>query len=291
MAPDATWTVTTLNESETATQQNAETGEELKEKYIGRMPTGKRTYYLGNGAVKEGSFKLCVKDKSYVEGTIVTINGQQAFQPTDYGDPDQALWFYDVIDDHGKLVTLGGIFAEAHQVGTIDYDSGRVTIDFDDEEFTRELYVGDPAHAADSSSNGNNNNNNSTGKYHGLNPPNSHVKFTWSPVFSVPVRGIHYLGRADSGFLRKGPTTFIVECESDETNTSGGNDSTHGGGESTVTTRAGLYGVVRKVDVGWIRDPRRGDAHARRSGAGRERGRRNGEQKEKRGQERAPERR
>ena len=49
--------------------------------------------------------------------------------------------------------------------------------------------------------------------------------------------------------------------------------------------------LVREVDVGGIRDPRRGDAHARRSGAGRERGRRNGEQKEKRGQERAPERR
>ena len=255
-APIAKWTVTTVNENDTATQQNATTGEELKEKYVGRMPTGKKTYYLGFGAVKEGSFKLCVKDKSYVEGEIVSMYGQNYFQPTELGDPDEALWFFDVIDDNGKLVTLGGIFAEAHQVGTIDYNSGRVTIDFDDEEFTRELYVGDPAKAADSASNGNNNgnnnNNNNTGKYHGLNPPNSYVKFTWSPVFSVPVRGVHFLGDVDEGFLREGLTTFIVEASSSsDSGTIGGQDSTSGAQTPSVGTSAGLYGVVRNVDVGW----------------------------------------
>ena len=259
-APIAKWTVTTVNESDTATQQNATTGEELKEKYVGRMPTGKKTYYLGFGAVKEGSFKLCVKDKSYVEGEIVSMYGQNYFQPTELGDPDEALWFFDVIDDHGKLVTLGGIFAEAHQVGTIDYNSGRVTIDFDDEEFTRELYVGDPAKAADSASNGNNNgnnnNNNNTGKYHGLNPPNSHVKFTWSPVFSVPVRGVHFLGDADEGFLREGLTTFVIDAEASadaEGEGTGGNTEGGNEGDQTSTTfnKAHIYGVVRHVDVGW----------------------------------------
>ena len=126
-APDATWIVSTLNESGEAALQNAETGEAVREKYIGRMPTGERTFYLGGGAVKEGSFKLCLKDKNYVEGTIVSVLGVNYFQPTKLGDSDSALWFYGVIDQDGKLMTRGGIFADAHQVGTIDYDSGRVT--------------------------------------------------------------------------------------------------------------------------------------------------------------------
>ena len=193
MAPDATWTVTTLNEAGTATQQNAEPEEELREKYIGRMPTGRRTYYLGGGAVKEGSFKLLIKDKNYVEGEAVAINGQNYFQPTALGDPDEALWFYDVIDQEGELVTRGGIFADAHTVGTIDYNSGRITIDFDDEEFTSEILVGDPSDAESESGNNNGNNGNNN-TYHGLHPADSYVKFTWSPVSVVPVKGIHFLG-------------------------------------------------------------------------------------------------
>ena len=59
-APVATWTVTTANEISTA-GDNADAQVSDKEKYIGRMPTGKRTYYLG-GAIKEGSFKLLLKD-------------------------------------------------------------------------------------------------------------------------------------------------------------------------------------------------------------------------------------
>ena len=246
-APDATWTVTTLNEADTATQQNATTGEEAREKYIGRMPKGKRTFYLGNGAVKEGSFKLCMKDKNYVEGEIITLGGERMFYPTKLGSPDEALWFYSVIDQNGKLVTRGGIFAEAHEVGTIDYDTGRVTINFDDEEFTYELMVGDPSQAEG----GNGGNTGNTTTYHGLNPPTSYVKFVWSPVYSVPVRGLHYLSDPATGRLLEGPTTFTVEYTASDTATAGGSDSTSGGGDLHVTTRRMLYGVVRKVYVGW----------------------------------------
>ncbi|MBQ8125968.1 MAG: DUF1735 and LamG domain-containing protein [Kiritimatiellae bacterium] len=239
-APTATWTVSTVNESGTATQQNATTSEEVREKYIGQMPTGTRTYYLGSGAIKEGSFKLCIKDKNYVEGQIVELLGQRYFQPTGYGDADAALWYYDVIDQGGKLVQSGGIFAESHQVGTIDYDTGRVTIDFDDEEFTDELYVGDPSQAAGAS--GSNGNNGSTTTYHGLNPPTCYVKLVWSPATTIPVKGRHYLSDATTGFLREGATTFTVEAAAADSDVDQ---------NSTSTAKARLYGVVRGVDVGW----------------------------------------
>ena len=239
-APTATWTVSTLNESGSATQQNTTTSEEVREKYIGQMPTGTRTFYLGSGAIKEGSFKLCIKDKNYVEGQIVELLGQRYFQPTGYGDADAALWYYDVIDQGGKLVQSGGIFAESHQVGTIDYDTGRVTIDFDDEEFTDELYVGDPSQAAGAS--GNNGNNGNTTTYHGLNPPTCYVKLVWSPATTIPVKGRHYLSDATTGFLREGATTFTVEAAAADSDVDQ---------NSTSTAKAGLYGVVRGVDVGW----------------------------------------
>ena len=239
-APTATWTVSTVNESGTATQQNATTSEEVREKYIGQMPTGTRTYYLGSGAIKEGSFKLCIKDKNYVEGQIVELLGQRYFQPTGYGSPDTALWYYDVIDQGGKLVQAGGIFAESHQVGTIDYDTGRVTIDFDDEEFTDELYVGDPSQAAGAS--GDSGSSGTTTVYHGLNPPSSYVKLVWSPATTIPVKGRHYLSDATTGFLREGATTFTVEAAAADSDVDQ---------NSTSTAKAGLYGVVRGVDVGW----------------------------------------
>ena len=239
-APTATWTVSTVNESGSATQQNTTTSEEVREKYIGQMPTGTRTFYLGSGAIKEGSFKLCIKDKNYVEGQIVELLGQRYFQPTGYGDADAALWYYDVIDQGGKLVQSGGIFAESHQVGTIDYDTGRVTIDFDDEEFTDELYVGDPSQAAGAS--GNNGNNDSTTTYHGLNPPTCYVKLVWSPATTIPVKGRHYLSDATTGFLREGATTFTVEAAAADSDVDQ---------NSTSTAKARLYGVVRGVDVGW----------------------------------------
>ena len=250
--PDATWTVTTHNESVDDSGDGKE-ATKPPEKYIGRMPTGKRTYYLGGGSVKEGSFKLCIKDKNYVEGTVVTLFGQNYFQATSLGDSDTALWFYNVIDREGKLVTRGGIFAEAHEVGTIDYDSGRVTIDFDDKEFTDELLVGDPENDAVDSDSSKNNGQNATKTYHGLNPPSSYVKFVWSPVADVPARGVHYLGDTDSGTLREGLTTFVVEAtsSSDTSDTTGGKDSTSGGQTLSVNTSATLYGVVRNVDVGW----------------------------------------
>ena len=249
-APDATWTVTTANESSTA-GDNADEKAGEKEKYIGRMPTGKRTYYLGGGAIKEGSFKICLKDKNYVEGRAVSIGGLNYFEATSLGDPDAAMWFYDVIDQDGKLTTRGGIFAEAHVVGSIDYDTGRITIDFDDEEFTDELFVGDPEKDAVDSNSDNNKGQNTTKTYHGLHPADSYVKFVWSPVSVVPVRGVHFLGETDGGFLREGPTTFIVEAGSSGSGTVGGQDATHGAQSLSVNTSAGLYGVVRHVDVGW----------------------------------------
>ena len=241
-APDAEWTITTLNENNTAALQNATTGEQINEKYIGRMPKGTKTYYLGSGSVKEGSFKLLLKDKNFVEGVIANIGGQNAFVPTAYGDTDGALWFCNIIDQGGKLVTRGGIFADGHEVGTIDYDSGRVTINFDDEEFTGELMVGNPAYA--DSGSGQNQGQNDQATYHGLNPPNSYVKVTWASVVNVPVRGRHFFSDPASGFLRQGLTTFVVEAESSAV-ASGGQNA------DGATSKSRLYGVVRHVDVGW----------------------------------------
>ena len=246
-APCATWTVATVKESETAGRQGEAT-DEVKEKYIGRMPIGKRTYYLGGGAVKEGSFKLLVKDKNWVEGRLVTIGGEINFEATALGEPDDALWFYFVIDQNGKLVARGGIFAESRTVGTIDYDTGRVTIDFDDELFGGEVIVGDPSDA-ESDSGGTGSKSAGSATYHGLHPADCYVKLTWTPVDEMPVRGVHYLGETDTGYLREGPTTFIVTAEDSEA----GNDGEQGG-EGTVppfNRRSMILGVVRNVNVGW----------------------------------------
>jgi len=244
-APAATWTVTTLNESGTGSQQNEKTGEGVEEKYVGRMPSGVRTYHLGSGAIKEGSFKICLKDKNYVTGTAVSYGGENYFVADTLGNPDEALWFYGVIDQNGKLVTRGGMFAEAHEVGTIDYETGSVTIDFDDEEFTKELLVGDPSDAETGSNSGNAASSGDEQVYHGLNPPSCYVKFAWSQIVNVPVRGIHYLNDADTGFLREGLATFVVEAE----DASSSSASLSEGGEGASAQR--LYGVVRHVDVGW----------------------------------------
>ena len=77
--------------------------------------------------------------------------------------------------------------------------------------------------------------------------------FVWSPVANMPVKGVHFLGDTDSGFLREGLTTFIVEAASSSsaTGTVGGQDSTSGGQTPSVGTGSCLYGVVRHVDVGW----------------------------------------
>ena len=242
-APDATWTVTTLNANDNGANGGGQGNGGAGEKYIGRMPTGTKTYYLGAGSVKEGSFKLLIKDKNYVNGTIVSVEGQSVFQPTSLGDADSALWFYDVIDQSGKLVTRGGIFADGHVVGTIDYDSGRVTIDFDDEEFTSELVVGNPSEA-ETAGGGNGGNNGATTTYHGLNPPSCYVRFTWESSANVPVIGRHFFSDTTSGFLRQGLTTFVVEAESSAV-ASGGQNA------DGATSKSRLYGVVRHVDVGW----------------------------------------
>ncbi len=259
-APAATWTVKTLNESQAddAGSGDGEDGKKEKEKYIGRMPKGRRTYFLSGGAVKEGSFKLYLKDKNWVEGELVDIDGENRFQATKLGDADGALWFYNVIDQNGKLVTRGGIFADAHEVGTIDYESGRVTIDFDDEEFTNELFVGDSSEAAGENGGG--------AAYHGLHPADSYVMFSWSPVGSVPVKGRHFLSDTAAGFLRKGLTTFVVEAVASGDGGDGGDGAGSGGGEGDssmsvgsflkgrgagVSTTPHLQGVVRHVDVGW----------------------------------------
>ena len=127
-----------------------------------------------------------------------------------------------------------------------------MTIDFDDEEFTDELFVGDPSKDAVKSDSGNNSSSSSATKtYHGLHPADSYVMLVWSPLAKVPVRGLHYLGDPTTGRLLEGPTTFTVEYTASDTATAGGSDSTSGGGDLHVTTRRMLYGVVRKVYVGW----------------------------------------
>lgn len=227
-SPDAVWTVAKSGEDTVA----------VSTKYLDLHPKGKHTYYLGPGAVKQGSFRLFAKDTSFVKGVLaLDYYGEQVFQPTEVGRTEEANWYYFVIDRNGVLYTIGGELADEVAVGTIDYQTGKATIDFDNEALAG-YQLGDSKYAETDSSGKEN-----EVTYDLINLDKSYIKLAWEVATTgSSATGMYYLSDPTDGALREGPTTFTVEFES-----SGADVDT----DSTSTSTAHPFGVVRDVDVGW----------------------------------------
>ena len=241
-APDAVWT---LGETETE-EGNEETGTDdgltERDKFLGRKPTGEYTFYLPGGNVSEGSFKLAFTDKDYVVVDHDPATGLNT--PVGPGDPDKAVWYYVVVDRGGKLIRAGGSYAALAgyaetEFGTIDYESGKVTVDFSHEELCGQQLTAAPADDDDATDDDGEN------RYHYVDFDNSYVAASWKASTALLTGpGLHYLSDPDEqsdssvsfGHLREGKNTFV--CFED----------TDGNGEYTPGE---LFGVVRGVDVGW----------------------------------------
>ena len=226
-APDAVWTISSNGTA------NAES-----EKFIGLKPEGVRTYYLGPGGVKAGTFKLCVMDRNFVTGTLVTTaSGEQVPMITGYGKASNARWYIMAIDHNGEIRSSGGRFAEDATFGTIDTKTGRVTLDFSNELF-EQMLVGSPSDVYGSTTG----NTTTSGTYDFLDLENAYVMLAWEPAgVSGGITGKYFLSDA-TGHLREGKNTFTIEVDTEQADT----DQV-----STLTSRASLYAVVRGVDVGW----------------------------------------
>ncbi len=245
--PDAVWTLgssdTSSDDTSTASSSTSESiAEELvsHEKFIGRKPTSERTFYLSGGHVGEGSVKLLFLDKGFAVATSDETTGEVTL--TGAGKPDEALWYYNIYDNDGKLLRVGSSATDDEDdvvVGSIDYKSGRVTIDFACEALSGKK-LADPSSAESSSSSSSS--SSSTSTYHYLNFDNAYVRVTWkSSSVSTASVGLHYLSDADTTgdvahHLREGKNTFICFVDED------------GDGEYTAGE---LFGIVRGVDVGW----------------------------------------
>ena len=246
--PDAIWTFATLP---------AGVGEKTlavaaPEKYIGVKPAGVERYLLGGGSVGSGSVTIKVLSKHYTrtgldviaattnetasaEGAASTNSTEKAKIVTKAGDPAIAPWYLAARDVEGKIVTLAGT-----EIGTIDYNTGIVDIDFSKlTGMTVADVAGKEAFASPDDW------EDIRSGYDAFEFEGSFVKIGWASAMAgtSPV-GTYYLGDADAvavghesnGHLREGKTTFVCFVDSD-------NNGEYTAGEP--------YGFVKGVDVGW----------------------------------------
>ena len=232
-APDAIWTLGASvsgdagSKGGSSTGASSESGTALIEyaKYAGRNPGGLRTYNLTGGAIAEGSVKLFVRDSNYRRDGV------------DSNLTDNAVWYQGVKDSKGQLVS----FANGETVGTVDYLTGEVAIDYArltgaaTGDASREVIIGDATKWPDKSV--------QVRDLVSLDDAAVLVKWSAKKV-GTRADGVYYLADADAvtaaaaslGHLREGKATFV--CFSDENG-----DGAYTAGEP--------YGVVRGVDVGW----------------------------------------
>ena len=256
-APDATWTLggglaqddENGNSGRTSATSETVVGSELvdRQKFIGQKPKGTRTFYLPGGTISRGSVKLCFLDKTY---SVVTYDQTlRLITDVQTGDPDNAVWFYGIIDNDGKLIRTGNALDDDEVVvGSVDYETGRVTIDFDVAEISGRV-LADPASAVDVTG-GENKTTTETKKdddattYHLVDLDKAYVLMQWKSMTGDSAEtGLYYLSDPDPtdgmslGHLREGKNTFICFVDDD------------GDGEYTPGE---LFGFVRDVDVGWF---------------------------------------
>jgi len=257
--PDAIWTIgngdASTDVKKTSGSSETASTAESNEKYIGLRPSGTHTYVLGGGSVAEGSVKIYCYNPNYQ--IVDMVNGK--YDNVQPGDPEEAQWYYNIFDKGGKLVwgsVIGEAYSEMLELGTVDYETGLVTIDFDkltgwgygnagNEQATttteKEITVDEQnktVEVVEGSSNGSN-------PYHRYLLDTSYVRINWtSQAVGLTAQGKYRLSDADAvsadakshGHVREGKNTFI--CFTDANG-----DGNYTPGE--------LFGVVRGVDVGW----------------------------------------
>ena len=222
-SPDATWTVTTGTNS--VSGQNTS--------YFGVNPNCEVTFWLSPGTVKYGTVSVDFLDPAFekVEGGV-----------TSYGNLSTAEWQTELIEDrpltNDTSNSKGELVAKptnkpSYTVGSIDYSTGRVTIDFT--KLPKVWRVDEGASVDDTST---------SLTYTLMHLDTSHVRATWeAAAVGGDKRTTLLLRESDPaasqlarGHLREGRNMFVAFLDLD------GSGSWNPGEP---------YGVVRDVDVGW----------------------------------------
>ena len=227
--PDAIWTIQGESTTNTVT------------KYIGINPQAQQTYHLSPGNIASGTLRFSVKDLNWF---LLDRNTGIRYVPED--GRDTATWIANVtdrplMDDSETGVLVDKFSSSENIVGSINYRTGAVTIDFS----TLSPYIfsaGDIRQSENSSSSS----TVDSGNYYSVYTlSNCYVQAEWS---AAPITGgetfTYYLSDADAtstsshskGHLREGKTTFIAFCDLD------------GDGEYTAGEP---YGAAYDVDVNW----------------------------------------
>ena len=216
-APDAVWTIGSGTSASNAV------------KNIGMNPKKEVAYYLGtSGLLVPGSVKIEFIDVGYSRLSIST-NGT-AGTKSSAGESSEMQWHAFVHDRNGVMY-FSATGSEEVKVGTVDYDTGLVTVDFGND------VLKSTARALAETSDGFDN-------YDVLTLSQSRVRFTWEAQEPSAIgRGAatYHLASADAGagglgHLREGKYKFIAFADSD------------GDGEYTP---GDPFGFVYGVDVGW----------------------------------------
>ena len=230
--PDAIWTIPSVGTNNTAVSHT---------KYLGLKPTGEIKYTLGSGAITPGTIRLHFRDLAYQMAYLDEMGTELATYP---GDSANSSWYSYVSD---KLVGNSGYLYAAMrtatngtndvQVGSVDYSTGCITIDFSSSVLSGFAYF--KRSNAESGT--------ETAEYANadkLNLENSYVYISWdSAKIGVDANGTYYLSDADDartakshGYVREGLNKFIAFADND-------GDGKYTPGEP--------FGFVDNVDVGW----------------------------------------
>ena len=221
-------------------EEQASVGVNTSQKYVGLKPNGMRTFNLGPGAIQHGSVRIAFKDLSYC---VAKLDQYGEIENLSIGDPDYAKWYYMAQDREGVLYTIGGVIAGEQAVGTVDYKTGKVTVNFDAERMNG-MMLGDTESVAEGEGGEAKQEEKDDSTYDLLNLEQSYVIVTWSSCTTLgSFNQTLYLSDAGSsvsslsgGYVREGLNTFVAFVDSD------------GNGEYTPGEP---FGVARDVDVGW----------------------------------------
>ena len=224
--PDAVWTLG--GEGDVSVTQNGGSNVVTGVRYIGMNPQREMLIHLSPGSVVPGSVKFEFKDLAWV---LVNMLTQQGY----VFDAATAIWEGALIDSMHTGEKTGDIIDQGTKdvLGTIDYITGAVTIDFT--KLREWLYI-------DGDISGSSGEGDWVSIY---DLSSSYVRVNWrSKLITGGTTATYYLGRADEpsgannslGHVKQGLNTFIAFYDFD-------GDGMYTPGEP--------YGFARDVDVGW----------------------------------------
>ncbi len=227
--PDAIWSVANVSSNVEASSHT---------RYFGMNPAEKKTYVLGAGIVTPGSVRIYFRDLAY--RLVSTLNGYDYLSY--HGESTNATWHAVVADRwtrsggelYATVVTSTGATKEA-LVGSIDYTTGEMTVDFSNGMLTGHAYFGTTEIPSGAESL-------SAVWYDKSNLGGSYVRISWSAQMAGPdATGTYHLSEANGsgdqrGYIREGLNKFIAFVDND------------GDGEYTPGEP---FGFVDNVDVGW----------------------------------------